>query len=97
MCILNEIEDDEFNYIMRVFYIHTKNNDKSFNSELKKVYNKLKNDSFKKVINVLDNSGYLLNLITVEFPVHEDFETNTDGILSLSGIKYVEEELGLKL
>ncbi len=95
--MLNNEEEDFFNYILRVFYIHTKDSDTSFNGEMNRVFNELGKDSFEKIINELDNSGYLFRKITVKFPIHEKFETSTDGILTEEGINYVENELGLKL
>lgn len=97
MNLLNSHEESFFDYLIRAFYIHTKNSDKSFNGELDKVYDELGRESFENVINTLESSGFMLNSISVVFLVHERFETNTDGLLSEDGIKYAEDKLGLKL
>ncbi|MCM1009338.1 MAG: hypothetical protein NC390_00480 [Fusobacterium sp.] len=96
MSILKPHEESFFDYLIRVFYIHTKDSDKSFNEELNKTYDELGRESFKNVIIALDSSGFMLNSISVKFPVHERFETCTDGLLSEDGIKYAEKELSLK-
>lgn len=97
MSLLNSHEESFFNYLIRAFYIHTKDSDKSFNGELDKAYDELEKERFENVINALNCSGFMLNSISVKFLVHERFEANTDGLLSEDGIKYAEKELGLKL